>query len=82
MITELAREPARAFRAEPLHGSSFSSRTNNWLELFSSWLVSHRAFLTWLGLAWLEKLELAREPARLMRSFNDNTLFDITLILY
>jgi hypothetical protein len=32
--------------------------------------VSHRAFLTWLGSAWLEKLEPAREPARLMRSFN------------
>jgi hypothetical protein len=73
MITELACEPARAFQAEPLHGSSFLSRTNIWLELFSSWLVSHRAFLTWLGLAWLEKLEPAHEPARLMRSFMYNT---------
>jgi hypothetical protein len=51
MITELTREPAQAFQAEPFHGLNFSSRTNVWLELFSSWLMSHRAFLIWLGLA-------------------------------
>jgi hypothetical protein len=38
-------------------------------------LASFKPFLTWLGLAQLEKLEPARKLARLMQSFSFNQYY-------